>query len=114
MEYLFVYGTLKKSGINHDLFPLKCIISLSVLTTEKYSLHVSEHNYAPFMHNDESFYKVKGELYLIPKELLKELDKFEKTYFRKIISVQDEKGKLYYAHAYFNNYIGKRLDRNYF
>lgn len=121
MEYLFVYGTLRKGFHNHyflendnvkfigsgetiDKFAM-CVKTSSIFLNRKYNISI------PFVTRSPSISTIKGELYLVPNMLLKAIDILEGHPFfyereKVIVKVND---KLYNAWMYFYN---KDLDFN--
>lgn len=99
-EIIFVYGTLKR-GKQFNYLLKKAKFLGKAETVEKYALYFDE---IPYMIKDEKISTIKGEVYEVTPEILKNLDIFEEhpTYYqREKIAVRLEKGKILEAWAYF-------------
>lgn len=99
---LFVYGTLKKNKENSYLLENEKYIG-TVETTLEYPLIKKKKCYYPHLINIPGIGNfIKGELYLISKEKLFELDKFEGLeYYRDSICV-NYNGSIINALTYFS------------
>lgn len=106
---LFVYGTLM-SGLNNCHFLSNSKMIGTGDTEELYSLHVS--GSIPFLHDDEKLYKVKGEVYIVQNDTLKDIDLIESNgswYNRKKIIVNVDNVQ-YECQTYFNNEKAVKLN----
>ena len=94
LTLLFVYGTLKNGGENH--FRLKDSEFIGIdFTKPEYTL--------TFVNGDSPDVKlaghqeVEGELYLVSRKVLKEIDEYEKPYNRHHIDLEsDQKAQAYF------------------
>lgn len=86
---IFVYGSMKKSFINH--FRLETAYFLgNAITKEKYAMYPSESYKFPYVLEEEKKFHIKGELYSICNDLMDILDIFEGHpvhYIRKTVNV---------------------------
>ena len=99
---VFVYGTLRKNLGWHHLLKNSEFIS-NATTKEKYTMYA---NSIPYVKESEKLSQIKGEIYLVDKETLKDLDSLENHpnwYFRKEIEViEDKTQEIKSAWIYFN------------
>jgi len=105
MLMLFVYGTLKYDCCNNSI--LKNLGGLYLFDAEtiyKYPMYKSEH-YFPYLENQKGFGNIiSGEVWLIPKESLGDIDYFEGVpdlYKRGSIEVLDLDGNTKECLCYF-------------
>ncbi len=100
--YLFVYGTLMKAYEQGSIYLKEAeFIEEAVLTG--YGLY--DVGACPGIVKEEGS-KVKGELYLITKDMLPALDEYEmegELYIRECVLVNDIKGNEYKAYIYVYN-----------
>ncbi len=98
-EKIFVYGTLKK-GKQFNYLLKKAKFLGNAETVEKFALYFDQ---IPYMIKDEKISTIKGEVYEVTPEILKEVDIFEEhpTYYhREQIKVKLDSGKIIDAWAY--------------
>jgi gamma-glutamylaminecyclotransferase len=114
VNYIFVYGTLKKGFGNHPILQeIKAEFITEVETAERYPLVV---NGLPYLLNMPGNGKrVKGELYnrTNPEHAMTRLDSLEghpHFYRRQVIDVKDQAGNTVQAWAYFL-YAPERVKR---
>lgn len=87
MEFVFVYGSLKKGFHNHKVLKDSTFIGIGT-TKEKYDM-ISYNSFPAVISNGE--YHIKGEIYYVDDETLKDLDRLEGNgtfYKRKIIDTE--------------------------
>ncbi|EFI34600.1 AIG2 family protein [Desulfonatronospira thiodismutans ASO3-1] len=100
MEYVFVYGTLRKGCSNHHL--LKDARDIGpARTSEDYALYV--HDY-PYTVKSEAVGPIRGEVYLVDGRGLDRLDRLENHphwYVREKKPVQLDEGREVQAWIYF-------------
>jgi gamma-glutamylcyclotransferase (GGCT)/AIG2-like uncharacterized protein YtfP len=97
---IFVYGTLLKNMWNNWLLDDSDYRSKAV-TVDRYTLYVLDS--IPKL-SKHPLYNVRGELYDIPEDMIKDLDRFENegvSYKRELIKVIDEQGHTQEAYVYF-------------
>lgn len=98
---VFVYGTLRKNlGWNHLLKNSEFISN--AITKDSYAMYA---NSIPYVKESEKVSSIKGEIYLVNDETLKNLDSLENHpnwYFRKEIEVLTELNETKLAWIYFN------------
>lgn len=83
---LFVYGTLKEGGENH--FRLKDSKFLgNKFTKPEYKIIFVKDDWPDVKFGGKE--KIEGELYLVSEKILKNIDKYEKPYKRKLIELED-------------------------
>ncbi len=86
---LFVYGSMKKSFMNHIRLESARYIG-TALTQESYSMYPALSYKFPYVLEADKVHQIKGELYQVSDELLKIVDIFEghpEYYVRKQIKV---------------------------
>ena len=104
---LFVYGTLMKNLYNHHLLS-SAVFICKCKTAEKFSLYLE--GSIPYLTNRQQLYHIKGELYDVSDDIIKEIDKLESEgewYHRKVIEIFEKNLKVY---AYFNDKDGVFYD----
>jgi gamma-glutamylcyclotransferase (GGCT)/AIG2-like uncharacterized protein YtfP len=102
---LFVYGSLRKDLWNHFFLKTSQYIG-KYKTVEKHILYIDGN--IPYLSTKEKRYHIKGELYDVSEETLKEIDLLEdegKWYTRKKILVINEEGNIIEAQSYYNDNI---------
>lgn len=109
MQYLiFVYGTLKRGYQNHSE-ALAPYFMAEATTCDAYPMQVLTDRWVPVLLPEPGHgFRVSGELYRVPPEVLADLDELEsvghpKGYHRQSLKVQDGKGQEYDAEAYFKH-----------
>lgn len=99
MEYLFVYGTLRRGYWNHH-YIAHCRFIGKGLTKEKYAMFCTG---IPFVCREPKTSRIVGELYEVDEETLKRVDSLEghpHWYVREPVRVEVE-GITYTAWMYF-------------
>lgn len=100
---LFVYGTLMKGESNHHFIENSCVVGDAVASG--YTLYDTGYGYPAVKHNLDG--DVSGELYLISKKYLKDIDRLEDNgdlYTREFTIVTDSNGNKHLALIYVYNY----------
>ncbi|MEO2068955.1 MAG: gamma-glutamylcyclotransferase [Desulfurobacteriaceae bacterium] len=101
---LFVYGTLKKGFWNHHFLQNEKFVGKAE-TKEKYAMYVTR---IPFVVKNEKVSTIKGKVYEVSKETLKEIDRLEghpEWYKRELVPVVvsvNGKKKEVKAYVYFS------------
>ena len=72
---LFVYGTLKKDFHNNYLLKESKFLK-DVITDDKFPMFMQWESF-PYLKNENKGYRIKGELWEVDDEKIKELDYFE-------------------------------------
>ena len=72
-HYLFVYGTLKRGHCNHYLLE-GCPFMGEAETKEKYALYEAD---IPYVIKEKKISHIKGEVYEVPRHILKRIDRLE-------------------------------------
>lgn len=109
MDYIFVYGTLRKGFGNHRRFlnnPGAEFIGNAV-TKEKYAMYASG---IPFVNKNHKVSNIKGEVYLVDLYVLKNIDALEghpDWYYREKVDCILDDGKEIKAWIYFNNFASE-------
>lgn len=102
---LFVYGTLKRGFCNHHY--LHNAKFLGKATTKSPFPLIAPKRWYPYLLDEEGKgYKVEGELYEVDEKTLADIDRLEEYplyYTRRYIAVEDQKGQIHQALAYFLN-----------
>ena len=104
INYLFVYGTLKKDQLNNDL--LNGIFISNVQTTENFKMYSSGGSIDyPCLVKDNSGCKIQGELYLVGD--LKELDEYEDVphLFKREYVIIDDVGSMKFSELRVQAYL---------
>ena len=104
INYLFVYGTLKKDQLNNDL--LNGIFISNVQTTENFKMYSSDGSIDyPCLVKDPSGCKIQGELYLVGD--LKELDEYEDVphLFKREYVIIDDVGSMKFSELRVQTYL---------
>lgn len=100
---LFVYGTLKDGEENHFRLKKSKFVGIA-LTKPEYHLFFVDTD-SPDIHKPKKDGKVvEGELYIVPQDIIKEIDDYEKPYKRHKIELDDGTK----AQAYFYKSRGKQ------
>ncbi|MEF3254571.1 MAG: gamma-glutamylcyclotransferase [Deferribacterales bacterium] len=100
INYLFVYGTLKKSKPYNYLLKKAKFIS-EATTLEKYALYFDN---IPYLYKKDSISQIHGEVYQVDEDLLKEIDTFEdhpEYYKRELTEIKLPTGEIIKAWVYF-------------
>jgi gamma-glutamylcyclotransferase (GGCT)/AIG2-like uncharacterized protein YtfP len=102
---LFVYGTLKKNQRNnHILTTNNGVLIDECISIKKYPMYNSKYQF-PFLINKPEFgFQIKGELWDVPENKIKNIDKFEDVphlYYKENIDVLTDKLNVVQAVAYF-------------
>jgi gamma-glutamylcyclotransferase (GGCT)/AIG2-like uncharacterized protein YtfP len=74
--YIFTYGTLMQNRSNHSMLDREGIKYIGDATLEGYSLFDVEGAHFPAIMQEDG-YTVSGEVYEVPKEMIRILDSFE-------------------------------------
>lgn len=112
--YLFCYGTLKKGRNNHEYLDGSDFLG-NFITSRDFSLVVAG---LPFLVKRSSRSGVKGEVYKIDSETLREIDRLEghpNFYYREVITVyNEENGEPLEVYSYIHpDIFNKNFDFNY-
>jgi len=100
-NFLFVYGTLKRGFCNHYFLSGSKFVGKGV-TKEKYALYLKGE--IPYVIKKPPVSKIKGEVYLVDSETLKNIDELEGhpfCYFRELTDIQLKTGEEIKAWMYF-------------
>jgi gamma-glutamylcyclotransferase (GGCT)/AIG2-like uncharacterized protein YtfP len=102
---IFAYGTLMRGFGNNRLLEKARFIT-TAQTVEKYTMYV-ENTYGtiPYVSNAKETSHIKGEVWEVDAECLKNLDSLESHpiwYTRELIDCVDVRGTKYQAYLYFN------------
>ena len=105
--YLFAYGSMKKDFINHDRLINEKFIG-NAITKNKYNMYPDSLYLFPYAIEKEKVQHLKGELYLLENDNIKNIDRFEGVpdfYYRKLIPVicNDVEIKAYIYFRAFSN-----------
>ena len=104
-ELLFVYGSMKRSFINHSRLEKEKFIG-EAITKDKYNMYPSFTYRFPYAIEDEKKWQLKGELYKITtNDMINIIDVFEGVpvhYYRKVINVFCNE-KEYKCYIYFRS-----------
>ncbi|KAK4525856.1 hypothetical protein GAYE_SCF17G3765 [Galdieria yellowstonensis] len=118
-HWVFVYGTLKRSFPNSHLLEDGALFEGDFMTCDKYPLVIGGPYYSPYLLDMKGYgNNVRGELYRVSNESLKELDKLENVgvnYTRRVIPVYSVKDRSFIvkAFAYLKcNYTNELLNTN--
>ena len=106
---LFVYGTLMRDLWNNHLLYESTYLG-ECKTVYKHMITID--GKIPYLSQKEELFQVKGELYDVSYETLKDIDKLEfegEWYHRKDIEVEND-NTIIVAQAYFNDGEGVRLE----
>ncbi|EHP85983.1 gamma-glutamylcyclotransferase family protein [Methanotorris formicicus] len=101
MEYLFVYGSLRKGFWNHEAYLKNSKFVGNGKTKHKYAMYAS---IIPYVVEDEKISHIIGEVYEVNKETLERIDSLEghpTCYKRKKVPIILESGKEIEAWLYF-------------
>lgn len=85
---LFVYGTLKKGEENHYRLK-KSKFAGQAFTKPDYHLFFVDIDSPDIKKDKKDGRMVEGELYLVPQDIIKEIDEYEKPYKRHKIELAD-------------------------
>jgi len=104
MNYLFVYGTLKKGCQFNSLLSTSKFLG-KAKTIKKYALYFFKY---PYILKNKRISFILGEVYSVSKNILKKIDIFEdiedKVYYRELIKVELlENKQIITAWCYFGN-----------
>ena len=94
---LFVYGTLKQGFYNNYLLKDSKFLK-NVVTDDEYPMFMRCENF-PYLKNENKGYNIKGELWEVSDEKIKELDYFEGVpdlYYRDTLKVNNEDVFVYF------------------
>ena len=101
MEYVFVYGSLRKGFWNHEAYLKNSKFIGKGKTKEKYAMYA---DIIPYVVENEKISHIVGEVYEIDKETLKRIDCLEghpNHYIRKKVPIILETGEELEAWLYF-------------
>ena len=105
LEFVFVYGTLKREFANHHLLVDSIYLGVSY-TLRRFTLAMDKYH-IPYM-IDIANTRIRGELYQVDPSCLAKLDKFEnvpKYYYRQKIVVRDRYQTLWTCWSYLQDSI---------
>lgn len=100
-EYVFVYGTLRRSFQNHRLLGRSYCLG-GARTRERYALYVGEY---PFVVRNQAVSRISGEVYKVDSATLMVLDALEEhpsVYRREKVPVALDDGREIEAWLYFH------------
>jgi gamma-glutamylcyclotransferase (GGCT)/AIG2-like uncharacterized protein YtfP len=93
---LFVYGTLKSGEENHFRLKKSKFVGIS-FTKPDYHLFFVDTDSPDIKRDKNDGRIVEGELYMVPNEVIKEIDEYEKPYKRHKIELGDgQKAQAYF------------------
>ncbi len=101
MEYIFVYGSLRKGFWNHKHYLKNSKFIGKGKTKEKYAMYA---DIIPYVVENEKISHIVGEVYEVDKKTLERIDYLEghpNYYFRKKVPIVLETGKEIKAWMYF-------------
>ncbi len=100
---LFVYGTLKRDLCNHHYLQKAKYLGKAI-TKSSFPL-IAPKGWYPYLLDEEGEgHRVEGELYEVDEKTLANIDRLEEYplyYTRRYIAVEDQKGQIHRALAYF-------------
>ncbi|GJQ10069.1 hypothetical protein GpartN1_g1860.t1 [Galdieria partita] len=103
-HWVFVYGTLKRSFPNSHLLEDGALFEGDFMTCDKYPLVIGGPYYSPYLLDMKGYgNNVRGELYRVSSESLKELDKLENVgvnYTRRVIPIYSVKDRSFIVKAF--------------
>ncbi|NPA62821.1 MAG: gamma-glutamylcyclotransferase [Methanococci archaeon] len=101
MEYVFVYGSLRKGFWNHEPYLKNSKFIGKGRTKEKYAMYA---DIIPYVVENEKISHIVGEVYEVDEETLKRIDRLEghpDYYERKKVKIILESGEEIEAWLYF-------------